>query len=109
MGRETNKEIIQKIKEFKENIKRKYGVEKLIVFGSAARTNFKKFNDIDLIVVARKKEKQLHLLPKLYHEWHIKQKIDFPVDFVLFDLKTFKKMSKRITIVKQALEEGIEI
>ena len=109
MGEGQNKEILKKVISFKKKIKNKYSIERMILFGSAARTNCRDFNGIDLIIVTRKKHKRLQFLPKLYHEWHIKQKINFPVDFISFDSEAFEKLIGEVSIASQALKEGIEI
>jgi hypothetical protein len=49
------------------------------------------------------------IVPKLYEEWHEKQKIDYPVDILLFSVKESNKLKKEVSIVGEALKEGIEI
>lgn len=48
-------------------------------------------------------------MSQLAVEWHIIQKKKFPVDFLPYKTKEFRNLSKKIMIVKQALEEGIKI
>ena len=69
-------EIIRKIKLFRENIKGKFGVEKLIVFGSVERNAMEENSDVDIIVMSNKYGTQqfLKITPKLYNEWHLKPK-----------------------------------
>jgi predicted nucleotidyltransferase len=100
-------EIVEELKKFKRKLKKKFGVEKTIVFGSAARTKFKKFNDIDLIVVSdylRKLGPYKNSI-LLYSNW----KLDVPIDFICLSKKEFRRLAKRVSIVKEAVEKGIEI
>jgi len=99
--------LIESLKEFKE-IAKKYKVERIILFGSQATGKTKESSDVDLIVVSKEREK-LRLLQSLYHEWHINQKIDLPVDFICYTPKEFQKKQKEISIVSQALKKGAEI
>lgn len=86
----------------------KYGVEKIILFGSQATGKAGKSSDVDLIIVSPERKK-LELLSKLYHEWHLVQKIDYPVDFLCYTPEEFKALRNKISIVKEALQEGTVI
>jgi hypothetical protein len=59
--------------------------------------------------VSDKFKRKAEFMSKLAVEWHIIQKKKIPVDFLPYKTKEFRELSKKITIVKQALEEGIEI
>ncbi len=100
-------EVMKRLREFKE-IAKKYKVERIILFGSRATGKIKESSDVDLIVVSKEKEK-LELLQSLYHEWHINQRIDLPVDFICYTPEEFEKKEGEISIVSLALKEGIEI
>jgi len=106
MGKEGI-EVMEELKKFKRKIKKKFGVERTIVFGSAARTRFKKFNDIDMIIVSDYLRKigpyKNSIL--LYSNW----KLDLPIDFICLSSREFRKLAKRVSIVKEAIEKGIEI
>ncbi len=106
MGK-VNPEIIKTLKLFKSRTSRKYNVEKMILFGSQADGTARADSDIDLIVVTRRKSK--NLVAKLIDEWHVKQRIEYPVDFINYTKADFERESKRITLAKVALQEGIEI
>ncbi|MBI3413553.1 MAG: nucleotidyltransferase domain-containing protein [Candidatus Aenigmarchaeota archaeon] len=58
----------------------------MIIFGSAARGEMTRDSDVDIIVVSRRFGLKEHftITPELYDEWHLKQKIDYPVDILLF-------------------------
>ncbi|MFQ6129762.1 MAG: nucleotidyltransferase domain-containing protein [Candidatus Hadarchaeaceae archaeon] len=106
MGR-TKSDIMSTLKKFKGGTL-KYGVEKIILFGSQATGKAGKSSDVDLIIVSPERKK-LELLSKLYHEWHLVQKIDYPVDFLCYTPEEFKALRNKISIVKEALQEGTVI
>jgi len=111
MGKRKIEKIKEKIKKFKENTSKKFFIEKVIIFGSAARGEMKKDSDIDIILVSKKygRKDVFKIVPKLYEEWHEKTKIDYPVDILLFNKEEFDKLKKEVSIVSEALREGIEI
>jgi len=104
---DKKKSLIKNLKKFKEKISKKYNPEKIIFFGSRAYGKPHKDSDIDLIIVSKKFNgvSILKRSPELYLEWQL----DFPVDFLCYTPKEFNKLKKRITIVKEAVENGIEI
>lgn len=106
MGR-AKPEIMDAIKKFGEGA-RKYGVEKIVLFGSQTSGRAGESSDVDLIVVSPE-TKKLELLSKLYHEWHIVQGIDFPVDFLCYTPEEFEVLKGQITIVKEALRTGVTV
>jgi predicted nucleotidyltransferase len=52
-------------------------VDEIIIFGSAARGEMRKDSDIYIIVVSKKygRKEVFKIVPKLYEEWHKKQKL----------------------------------
>ena len=111
MGKEKVEKIKEEVRRFKEGINEKFFVERVIIFGSAAKGEMKKDSDIDIIVVSKKfgRKDFFKITPKFYDEWHLKQKINYPVDILLFDTREFNKLKKEVSIVSEALREGIEI
>jgi len=105
------KTLINKIKIFRNKIKDKYNLSKIILFGSMANNNPHKDSDVDLIVVSKDFEgkKSFRRAPDLYIEWHSNSNINLPVDFLCYTPEEFNKLKKQVSIVKQALKEGIEI
>ena len=99
--------IIDIVKKFKDKVASKYGITRVILFGSAARGEMKENSDIDLIVVVKKPEKRL--AGRLSMEWHIAQGIDYPVDFIDYTEKEFEEQAKGVTLVSLAIKDGIEI
>lgn len=96
-------EVIRKLKEF---IK-KHAVERAILFGSFARGEAREDSDIDLILVSREFEGKSSLkrpVP-LYMDWDL----GYPVDFLCYTPEEFNSLKKKVTLVREALKEGIEI
>ena len=110
MGK-PNAHVINDVKLFKKHIKQKYKVNRIILFGSQARGESKKWSDVDLIVISSKfkGKNALKGAQNLYGEWHRHLNIDRPVDFLCYSPEEFKRQKNRISIVKQAIDEGIEI
>ncbi|MCL4365122.1 nucleotidyltransferase domain-containing protein [Candidatus Marsarchaeota archaeon] len=79
--------IMNIVKRFKEKVANRYGIKRIILFGSAARGEMKKDSDIDLMVVVKKPVKRL--IGNLSLEWHISQGIDYPVDFIGYTERDF--------------------
>lgn len=103
MGKKLTKEMIESIKKFKKNI----GAEKIVVFGSYAIGKARKDSDIDLILISNKfKGKDFHSRFKgLWLKWNL----NTPVDFIPYTPEEFKELSKRPTIAREAVENGVEI
>ena len=111
MGKKESEGVVEQVRDFKEKIGKKFFVDKIVIFGSAGRNEMKEDSDVDLIVVSKKfgLKDFFKITPALYDEWHLKQKIDYPVDFLLFSKKEFERLRKEVSIVSEALKEGIEI
>lgn len=100
---------VELAKDFKRRAAKKYGIKKIILFGSQATGRTREGSDIDLLVVSDSFKKRADFMSKLFAEWHIVQKKDFPVDFIPYRTREFEHMSNGVTIVHQVIEEGIEI
>ena len=108
MSKKKDKEkIVEEIKKFKKRIEKKFHVDEIIIFGSVARGEMSKHSDIDLIVVSKKfgMKDFFKIVPKLYGEWYLR----YPVDFLIYNKKEFNKLKKEVSIVSEALREGIRI
>lgn len=105
------KRLIERIKIFRNRIKDKYNLSKIILFGSRANGKPKKDSDVDLIVVSKDFEgkKSFRRAPDLYLEWHLKLDMELPVDFLCYTPSEFDKLKKQVSIVSHAIKEGIEI
>lgn len=101
-----DKERIEILSELKEFI-RKHTVEKAILFGSFARGEERRDSDIDLILVSREFEGKSALKRpvRFYMDWDL----GYPVDFLCYTPNEFNSLRKQVSIVSQALKEGIEI
>ena len=104
---DKKKDIIKKLKEFKKAVSGDVPIEKLFLFGSQVKGNVHKWSDVDLIVVSSKFEgkKSFKGANRLYDYWSI----DKPVDFLCYTPDEFNKLKNQITIVREAVKEGIEI
>ncbi len=105
MGRK--KSILDELKIFKRNVNKDVPVEKMILFGSRTKGKTGRDTDVDLIIVSPK-FRRLNFFKrgaKMYDYWNLR----YPVDFLCYSPEEFERQRKRITIVKQAVEEGIEI
>ena len=102
-GKQQTQKIIQQLKKFKKNAH----VDKLILFGSAAKGKMTEHSDIDLVLVSKKfANKKRYKRPlKLYDFWTL----NYPVDFLCYTPEEFEKQKNRITIVREAVLDGIEI
>jgi len=96
-------EIIKKLRDFLK----KHAIEKAILFGSYARGEAKKDSDIDLILVSKEFEGKSPLKRpvRFYMDW----RMGYPVDFLCYTPEEFNNLRKQVSIVSQALKEGIEI
>lgn len=99
--------IINKLHEFKRRVNKDISISKMFFFGSRAYGKPKSWSDIDLIIVSPKFRK-LNFFKrgaKMYDYWNL----GYPVDFLCYTPLEFNKLKKQITIVKEAVENGIEI
>ena len=104
MGR---KKHIDYLREFKKRLNKNIPTDKVILFGSRVKGKPHRWSDFDLVIVSPKFRK-LNFIKrgaKMYDYWII----DYPVDFLCYTPKEFNKLKKQITIVREAVREGIEI
>lgn len=101
------KTIIKKLAVFKYKLNKKINVQEVILFGSIAKGTAKKDSDIDLIIVSKSfKGTKFRYRPlEIYDSWNI----NYPVDFICYTPEEFNKLKKQVTIVREAVREGIEI
>ena len=104
------RELIEILIAFKQHIVKKYEIKKIYLFGSYSQGKANEDSDVDLIIVGDfKQEGNSHRAPVFYKEWHIVQNIDLPVDILCYTPEEFDLLKNKVTIVKEAIEEGIEI
>ena len=104
---DRRKTLINKLKAFKLRLNKELPIKKFIFFGSRAAGQFRKDSDIDIILVSNKfRNKKFRFRPLGFHNyWNL----DYPVDFLCYTPEEFNKLRKQITIVREAVKEGIEI
>lgn len=103
----ASKRIVEQLKLFKKELSKEISVDKMLFFGSRAWGKPHRDSDIDLIIVSPqfKRKKSFERGIGFYKYWNL----DYPVDFLCYTPEEFKKLSKQITLVRQAVKEGIEI
>ena len=101
------KKSVSIIKEFINKLEQDYDVKKVIFFGSRAIGKTRKNSDIDLIIVSDDFENMSFFDrgASMYNYWPWL----IPVDFLCYTSKEFNILQKRISIVKEALNEGIVV
>ncbi len=101
------KYLMQGLKKFLQSLSKDINVEKIILFGSRARKDFDEQSDVDLIIVSEDFGRMnfFERVKKMYVYWEI----DYPVDFICYTPEEFNKLKNQITIVREAIKEGIEI
>lgn len=99
--------IITQLKKFKRDLNIKIKIDKIIFFGSIVEGRSHKDSDIDLIIVSKDfKEKRFRYRPIGFYDcWNL----NYPVDFLCYTPEEFNKLSKQISIVSEAIKNGIEI
>ena len=82
-------------------------INELVLFGSRARGKAHKDSDIDLIIVSKdfRGKKFRYRAIGFYDHWNL----DLPVEFLCYTPEEFNKLKRQITIVKEAVEAGVEI
>jgi len=95
--------LIKQLKEFKNNNK----LEKMYFFGSRAVGKPHRWSDVDLVIVSKnfRGKGLLERSPPLHINWDL----NYPVDFLCYTPEEFKKLQKRVSIVSEAVKNGIEV
>ncbi len=103
MGKKPDK----KVELFIKAIRYRFNIEKAIFFGSRAKGTHRKNSDYDFILVSKdfKKMKFTERISKIYPSWEYADSIE-PL---CYTPKEFNKLKKQISIVREAVREGIEI
>ena len=98
---------IEKIRTFKKRLARVYPVEKLILFGSRARNRQRRYSDFDFVVVSKgfRNVDRLERSARMYDFWTYM----YPAEFLCYTPEEFRRLKGRSFILKEALDEGIEL
>ena len=104
---DRRKNIKHRLINFKKNVSKDLPISRMYFFGSRATGKSHKYSDIDLIIVSPKFNKLDFFKrgAKMYDYWNL----NYPVDFLCYTPEEFNKLRKQITIVREAVENGIEI
>ena len=98
-------EIIDSIKKFKENIKSKLSVKKVILFGSYVNGNHHENSDIDICIIAENVSNNYSAMLKIAPE---AVEINPKIETVVFSDKEYKE-KKLYGLLKEIKRKGIEI
>jgi len=103
---QTTNQNLRIIKEFKKKLK-KLGVDRIIFFGSRANGTFNSESDFDIVAISKNFNgiKWHKRSLKIYLAW----KENKPLEVLCYTPDEFEKLKNKMTIVKIAAEEGIEI
>lgn len=107
MDKYTNKRITELLSQYLKKVNKKFKIEKAILFGSRARDDWLLNSDVDLILISEDFEnipfrKRMSEVIGYWDEY-----VDLEV--ICYTPEEFNKLSKMITIAKEAKEKGIII
>ncbi|MBI2106706.1 nucleotidyltransferase domain-containing protein [Candidatus Woesearchaeota archaeon] len=103
----VGKKHLEYLKAFKKQLSKEIPVQKMYLFGSRVKGRPHRWSDFDLIIVSERfKDKASFKRSIGFHKYWT---IDYPVDFLCYTPEEFKKLSKQITIIREAVREGISI
>ena len=94
------------LKNFRRKLEKEIEISRIILFGSRARNEKHEFSDVDLIIVSPmfKGKDYFERATMMYDYWDS----DLPVDFLCYTPEEFIELKNQTTIVRQAIETGIE-
>jgi len=102
-------ETLKLIKETILNVAKEYNVEidKIILFGSRARGDYREDSDWDILIVTKEK---LDKKTKFNFWYDIYRRLEFPADIIIVSKDTFEKFKNDYGFIySYALEEGITV
>lgn len=100
------KEVSGQVKKFAADVRKKFGAEKVILFGSRARGDNLKDSDFDMIIVSRafKTIPYTQRMSKILPLW----KSRYDLEALCYTPEEFEEMKrKKYSVIEQAVEEGI--
>ncbi|HKZ48860.1 MAG TPA: nucleotidyltransferase domain-containing protein [Thermoplasmata archaeon] len=99
--------LVRSLQRFRRGLKGTTRVERMILFGSRARGRTHRWSDVDLIVVSRdfRGKGAIERAVPLHLAWDL----ELPVDFLCYAPEEFRRLARRVSLVRQALREGAEI
>jgi len=103
----TNKEVLTKLKKLKSRLNNQFKIQKFMLFGSRARDDWLLNSDVNIILISSdfKKLKFKERSAEVIGHW------DGPIDLepLCYTPEEFKRKSKEIGIVRQAIKDGIRV
>ena len=103
-GKKIYKEIDVKLKEFSKDLRKKYRVSKIILFGSFSRKDLNEGSDIDLVIVGDFKEKFHRRIAAILGL------TDLPIEPLCYTEEEFQEMIiKNNIFLSEVLKEGVMI
>ena len=95
------------LKRFKEKLTRILKVDHLILFGSQARGAATEDSDIDLVLVSQKFAGMHSWKRRALTRKHFD--LNYPVDLLCYTPEEFERKKGEASIIREAVENGIEI
>jgi len=99
--------LIRRLQDFRRKIADRYEIRRMILFGSRARGRARRDSDVDLLLVSPKfrRKNAIDRASSLYMEWDL----PYAVDFLCYTPEEFRELSRRVTLARVALREGVMI
>ena len=107
MSRRARPELATFVYDFARRLHDDIGAQKVILFGSRARGDWLKESDYDFVIVAERFA-GVHFAQRpvdLYPYWHGRP----GVELLCYTPDEFERKRRQITIVREAVREGIEL
>ena len=103
----VKKKYLESLKKFKQELSNEIPISKMYLFGSRAYGNPHRWSDFDLVIVSSDFRNKPTFKRSLGFRkyWGL----DYPVDFLCYTPMEFNKLKKQITIIREAVNKGIEI
>lgn len=108
MGQETVRGVDSaQVSEFVSKLRQSFNVQKILLFGSRARGDYFESSDYDFIIVSD----DFQNIPfpyrplKVYELWPW----DKPLEVLCYTAEEYRRKSLQISIVSEALKEGLEL
>ncbi|MFA5019551.1 MAG: nucleotidyltransferase domain-containing protein [Candidatus Pacearchaeota archaeon] len=107
MDKYTNERVIKLLNEYLKKVNKKFKIDRAILFGSRARGDWVFNSDVDLILISKdfKGVPFRKRMSEVIGYWD--EYIDLEV--ICYTPKEFNRLSKMVTIAKEAKERGIII
>ena len=107
MDQYTNKRVMELLNQYLKKVNKKFKIERAILFGSRAGNDWLLNSDVDLILISKDFRgipfrKRMSEVIEYWDEF-----IDLEV--ICYTPEEFDRLSKMITIAKEAKEKGIVI